>query len=576
MTVPDPSRYAPPSEAQRGPTDVEAALVRYFREDPHVAALTSGNVAGELPDNFDTANELPFLRLFRVGGNFVDGNTGRLERARVQLDCWARTKAEAFDLANVTVRCAFDLAAGIDVAGLVFTDVRVELGPTWSPDPETDLPRYLLTLAFFAHPRTFPDEAIFDRFDRPDLIAATFGVSTSGHYWRRASSSASPVSPSYAGILNGIAGAVDSAGETDYHYHRLPITARDGGFVQLVRVAGDPKLAFHVRSAQSGLVAGLPLAVALEENGSGGLRLVERRAAVADTTVFDTGADGSATGTKIALRWIGVDVFLDVDGVTVGSGSYAADFLPIPGVGVWQDDAGPDTFSEFRAGGLIADNFPAGPTTAFPSKTATGHAWLRPSDITGPLGGGSAEVVASATLPGENAIAIDADPAFVSALAARALTRDGALDFVYSDPGGPTGRWTMGIRGAFDLLGGFVNAGAVSTSVASGSWVLVVSEGAKATPSDPGSNELARLAVTGKPAPPFRVRMEFVGNRLRYFVGLPVGPPELEPLTATPDLEIVHSSALRANRLTGWLTFAGDSARSELYARPHVIPFPYS
>ncbi len=128
--------------------DVEALLGNYLRADPDVTALAGTGVSPELPPELDS--ELPYLQLWRLPGSTVTDETQHLERSRVQFASWAVDRADALDLARAACAALRD-ATGSYSEGIV-TGVELETTPYWSPDPDTDTPRYLWTAALFVHP----------------------------------------------------------------------------------------------------------------------------------------------------------------------------------------------------------------------------------------------------------------------------------------------------------------------------------------------------------------------------------------------------------------------------------------
>lgn len=127
--------------------DLEALVVAHLLDDAAVAAIAGDNVLTELDANF----AMPTLQVTRFPGVFTDPDTARLERGRIQVQAWADTKEEAYDLAAAA---AVSLKALPDVAHAlgVITAAQWEQGPWWNPDPEQDQPRYMMTLAVYAHP----------------------------------------------------------------------------------------------------------------------------------------------------------------------------------------------------------------------------------------------------------------------------------------------------------------------------------------------------------------------------------------------------------------------------------------
>lgn len=127
----------------RGPVDVEAIVVAHLNAELP-AINTSTELAGAL--------ELPLIALNRVGSTFVDRQTGRVERVRLDLDARGDGQAASFDVAQSALEVLLEANdVPVVTAYGVITAVEVELGPLRSPDPETDAERYLATVAVFAH-----------------------------------------------------------------------------------------------------------------------------------------------------------------------------------------------------------------------------------------------------------------------------------------------------------------------------------------------------------------------------------------------------------------------------------------
>jgi Protein of unknown function (DUF3168) len=128
--------------------DVEALAGNVLRADAGVTALAGDGVSPELPPALD--DELPYLQLWRLPGATITDETQHLERARLQFAAWAANRADALDLARAACSALRDFP-GVHTEGIV-TAVDLETTPYWSPDPDTDTPRYLWTAALFVHP----------------------------------------------------------------------------------------------------------------------------------------------------------------------------------------------------------------------------------------------------------------------------------------------------------------------------------------------------------------------------------------------------------------------------------------
>lgn len=114
--------------------DVEAAARAYVRQ-----ALPA--VAGRVFFGFTNDAALPQVRLARIGGTDFE--------ALIQFDVWAATKAQA--AATTAALCtAVDALARFAYEGTILHGADVTQGPSWQPDEEGDMPRYVVTILFSA------------------------------------------------------------------------------------------------------------------------------------------------------------------------------------------------------------------------------------------------------------------------------------------------------------------------------------------------------------------------------------------------------------------------------------------
>jgi len=132
--------------------DVEALLVAWLSADAGVLALAAAtDVSPELPAGFPSSGR-PFVQAFRASATTVDDATGHLERAVVQVNVYGSSRENAWDLAAQTYRAVLEAPSAAHPAGVVTNALRIS-GPSWSPDPITDAPRYTLSFALTVHPR---------------------------------------------------------------------------------------------------------------------------------------------------------------------------------------------------------------------------------------------------------------------------------------------------------------------------------------------------------------------------------------------------------------------------------------
>ena len=122
--------------------DIEAALIAWFKADPEVIAVVPRNkISTELPTPFVAENR---IQLFRTTGGPVDAETEVIDRPVVQINSFGSSKGTAFDVAQV-VTGSLKGAEGKIQGDVTFYLSERLTGPGWSPDPSTDVPRYLMT-----------------------------------------------------------------------------------------------------------------------------------------------------------------------------------------------------------------------------------------------------------------------------------------------------------------------------------------------------------------------------------------------------------------------------------------------
>jgi hypothetical protein len=129
--------------------DVERIVSQFLRANTAVTELVDDRVYSELPK----AAEWPAVRLNRVGGGPAT-QPARLDLARIQIDVWGGTKANARTIAATVLAVLGDELPGVYDGGVsVVTAVR--LGTLrYSPD-ETFTPakpRYIGEVSVYSHP----------------------------------------------------------------------------------------------------------------------------------------------------------------------------------------------------------------------------------------------------------------------------------------------------------------------------------------------------------------------------------------------------------------------------------------
>lgn len=126
--------------------DAERLVGTYLRGHADVVALVATRVSTELP-----ANPIyPAVTVTRVGG--VPSLAGYLDVARLELSCWATTKAAAHTLARTVEAALLGAPAVAHALGVVTDSRQVGDGLNWNPDEETDMPRYQFVVELYIHP----------------------------------------------------------------------------------------------------------------------------------------------------------------------------------------------------------------------------------------------------------------------------------------------------------------------------------------------------------------------------------------------------------------------------------------
>ena len=127
--------------------DVEQILVKFLAEHPAVIDLAGEQaVSTELPPNAT----LPRLRVTLTGGAPRARNW--LMDYSIVLEAWGTTKADSLELLAVAAHALETELDGAQVEQGTVTGCTQDSGVSWSPDPESDQPRYLTTFTITAHP----------------------------------------------------------------------------------------------------------------------------------------------------------------------------------------------------------------------------------------------------------------------------------------------------------------------------------------------------------------------------------------------------------------------------------------
>ena len=129
--------------------DVEGGLRAWLRADTGLQALVVQRVFFGIPRQDPV---FPLVVVARVGGSELLGEETPVDYALLQIECWGSllenggSKAQAFAVAQAvqvalsTIRQPTLLTTGVKALSAT---VQALL---WAPDPDTDQPRYLLTV----------------------------------------------------------------------------------------------------------------------------------------------------------------------------------------------------------------------------------------------------------------------------------------------------------------------------------------------------------------------------------------------------------------------------------------------
>ena len=122
--------------------DMEQELIDWLTAHAGLAALHGGRVATELQ------SDLTCLQVTSLGG----GQPWPWEASpEFQVSSWGGTKARASLLDRTLIAAAYELV-GTPVDGGHVSGGAVRLKSLWSPDEETNRPRYRSDLSFLIHP----------------------------------------------------------------------------------------------------------------------------------------------------------------------------------------------------------------------------------------------------------------------------------------------------------------------------------------------------------------------------------------------------------------------------------------
>lgn len=121
--------------------DIEVELVAWLGEG--LSVLVTAELSNALLD------ELPVVQVQRVGGG---DDHFRVDRALVDVDVYAATRAEASGLARQVRDVLVAGLPGVRTEAAVFGRVSTESAPAWRPYDNSGLRRLGATYSIFFHP----------------------------------------------------------------------------------------------------------------------------------------------------------------------------------------------------------------------------------------------------------------------------------------------------------------------------------------------------------------------------------------------------------------------------------------
>lgn len=128
--------------------DIEQILVAYLSADTGFNTLVGGRISTELPSDFKAEKRLQLF--LNPGGGYVDQLTKHLARPALAVLSFGSTKGEAMEVIQQAL-LLLDAASQSSHEAAVITDFGVVVGPSWSPDDPTDIPRYIAQVILTVH-----------------------------------------------------------------------------------------------------------------------------------------------------------------------------------------------------------------------------------------------------------------------------------------------------------------------------------------------------------------------------------------------------------------------------------------
>lgn len=130
--------------------DLESIVIGHLKTvTPLIAVVPADMISSKLRRALSPGDKA--LRIRRFGGLGVPDTDGWLVRYRLQADAFADDELDAFAIAR-EADVALRSLEGQTIGGAVITRVLKDLAFNNTPDPDSDLARYLFGTVLYAHP----------------------------------------------------------------------------------------------------------------------------------------------------------------------------------------------------------------------------------------------------------------------------------------------------------------------------------------------------------------------------------------------------------------------------------------
>jgi hypothetical protein len=122
--------------------DVEGGMRKFLRDDTGVSTLVGNRVFFGVPKS---GAQFPLITVRRTGGS-DDISEAPIDLAVMSISCWgSTTKQQAWDVTAAVRRALHSIREKTQTLPSVYVHGASVDGVIWSPDPEDDRPRYIVT-----------------------------------------------------------------------------------------------------------------------------------------------------------------------------------------------------------------------------------------------------------------------------------------------------------------------------------------------------------------------------------------------------------------------------------------------